>query len=142
MIAVSCKEELITDRYNDLRSKMAPDAHFAIFNVASWMEPWGFGRDNKGAATKIYNEALEAVGMDTVISISDDEYADYTIIALKSQNEIGIVYIVEDNSILNEYVEDLLNYMSVRKAPVVSVPKIPEPKKPDNLVINKLNLFK
>jgi len=142
MIAVSCKEELITERYNDLRSRMAPDAHFAIFNISSWMEPWGFGREHKGIATKIYNEALEALGWDTVTSISDDEYADYIIIALKSQNEIGIVYIAEDNSILKEYTEDLLNYISVRKVPVVYVPKIPEPKKPDNLVINKLNLFK
>ena len=142
MIAVSCKEELITDRYNDLRSKMAPDAHFVIFNIASWMEPWGFGRENKGPATKIYNEALEAIGWDTVCSISDDEYAEYIVIALKSQNEIGIVYIAEDSSMLYEYAEDLLNYISVRKTPVVSTPKIPEPKKPDNLVINKLNLFK
>lgn len=142
MIAVSCKEELITERYEDLRSKMAPDAHFVIFEIGSWMEPWGFGREDREFATKVYNEALEAFGWDTVLSISEDEYAGYIIIALRSQNEIGIVYIAEDNSSLNEYVEDLLNYISVRKVSTVSVPKIPEPKKPDNLVINKLNLFK
>lgn len=142
MIAVSCKEELITERYEFLRKNMAPDAHFTIFNISNWMEPWGFGRENKVAATKIYNEALEAIGEDPVSSISDDEYAEYIIIALKSQNEIGIVVIAEDSSTFNDYAEDLLNYISLRKAPVVSSPKIPEPKKPDNLVINKLNLFK
>lgn len=144
MISVSCKEELITERYEDLMRKMSSDAHFYIFNISCWAEPWGFGRENKGIVNRIYKEALEAIGWDAS-NISDDTNAGYIIIALKSQNEIGIVYIAEDDNLCYEYLEDLLNYIKVSKEYVVrEAPKqrIPEPKKPDNLVINKLNLFK
>lgn len=144
MIGVSCKKELITERYEDLIRKMSSDAHFCIFNISNWADPWCFGRENKGVANKIYKEALEATGWDAS-NISDDINAGYIIIALKSQNEIGIVYITEDDNICHEYLEDLLNYMKVSKEYTVQeIPKqrIPEPKKPDNLVINKLNLFK
>lgn len=141
MIGVSCKEELITERYEFLRKNMAPDAHFSIFLVSSWMEPWGFGRDNKRIATDIYNEFMKIQGFDPVDSISNSEYTDEIIIALRSQNEFGIVYVAEDQSMANEYIEDLLNYLTIRNTPIPSG-KIPEPKKPDNLVIPKMKLFK
>lgn len=144
MIGILCKKKLITERYEDLIRKMSSDAHFCIFGISSWAEPWGFGRENKGIANRIYKEALEAIGWDTN-NISDDVDAGYIIISLKSQNEIGIVYIAEDDNMCREYLEDLLNYIKVSKEYVVQeAPKqrIPEPKKPDNLVINKLNLFK
>ena len=143
MIGVSCKEELITERYEFLRKNMAPDAHFSIFLVSSWMEPWGFGRENKGVATKLYNEFMDLQGLDTVSSISESEYTDEVVIALRSQNEFGIVYVAEDYGMANEYLEDLLNYLIVRNTPTpIPTGKIPEPKKPDNLVIPKMKLFK
>jgi len=144
MICVPCKKELITERYEDLIRKMSSDAHFCVFNISKWAEPWGFGRENKGIANRIYKEALEVMGWDAS-DINDDTYSGYVIIALKSQNEIGIVYIAEDDNICHEYLEDLLNYIKVSKEYAVQeTPKqrIPEPKKSDNLVINKLNLFK
>ena len=144
MVGVSCNKELITERYEDLIRKMSSDAHFCTFNISEWAEPWGFGRENKGIANRIYKEALEAIGWDAN-NISDDINAGYIIIALKSQNEIGIVYITEDNLMCREYLEDLLNYIKVSKEYTVQeAPKqrIPEPKKSDKLIINKLNLFK
>ena len=144
MIGVSCKKELITERYEDLIRKMSSDAHFCIFGISCWAEPWGFERENKGVANRIYKEALEAIGWDAS-TISDDVNAGYIIIALKSQNEIGIVYIAEDDRMCRDYLEDLLNYIKVSKEYALrEAPKqrIPEPKKPDKLVINKLNLFK
>lgn len=143
MIPIFCKEELITERYEFLRKNMAPDAHFSIFLVSNWMEPWGFGRENKGIATKLYNEFMNLQDLDTVSSISEAEYTDDVIIALRSQNEFGIVYVAEDQNMANEFIEDLLNYLIVGNT-ITPVPtgKIPEPKKPDNLVIPKMKLFK
>ena len=144
MIGVSCKKELITERYEDLIKKMSSGAHFYIFNIKDWADPWNFGRENKGIANRIYKEVLDVMGWDES-SISDDTDAGLIIIALKSLNEIGIVYIAEDDNMCHEYLEGLLNYIKVSKEYTVQeTPKqrIPEPKKPDNLVINKLNLFK
>ena len=141
MTGVSCKKELITERYEDLIKKMSSDAHFCIFNVRSWAQPWGFGRENKDIVNKIYKEASEALGCDAD-NISADINTGYIIIALKSQNEIGIVYIAEEDDTCREYLEDLLNYIKISKGYAVrEAPKqrIPEP---DKLVINKLNLFK
>lgn len=143
MVPIFCKEELITERYEFLRKNMAPDAHFSIFLVSSWMEPWGFGRVNKEVATKLYNEFMGLQDADAVSSISESEYTDEVIIALRSQYEFGIVYIAEDLVTANECIEDLLNYLIVRNTPTpIPAGKIPEPKKPDNLVIPRMKLFK
>ena len=143
MIAVSCKEELLIDRFEFLRNNMPSDARISIFLVSSWMEPWGFGRENKAIATQLYNEFMDLQGLDTVSSIAESEYTDEVIIALRSQNEFGILFVAEDQSLANECIEDLLNYLVVRNIPK-SIPtgKIPEPKKPDNLVVPRMNLFK
>lgn len=143
MIAVSCKEELLIDRFEFLRNNMPSDARISIFLVSSWMEPWGFGRENKAIATQLYNEFMDIQTLDTVSSIAESEYTDEVIIALRSQNEFGIIYVAEDSEMCREYLEDLLNYLIIKVTPTLTKTRsIPEPKKPDSLVIPRMNLFK
>ena len=143
MIAVSCKEELLIDRFEFLRNNMPSDARISIFLVSSWMEPWGFGRENEPIATKLYNEFMDIQTLDTVRSIKESEYTDEVIMALHSQNEFGIIYVAEDQGMANEYIEDIINYLIIKNTPTsLKLGSIPEPKKPDNLVIPRMNLFK
>lgn len=149
MEGISCSEELITERYDYLKKHMTPDSHLSIFNIGSWGEPWGFGRENAATANKLYKEAMASLGYVNLEAecdtLSGDEYADYVFITLKSKDQLGIVYIVDGYSELPEYIEDLFNHVAAqvpRNRVPVDIKPAPEPKKPDNLVINRMKLFK
>lgn len=140
MKAISCKEELITDRYDSIRKKITGRAYFSIFAVQSWDEPWGFGRDNKYAATVLYNEFMNAQDWDEVESITEAENCDEIIIVLRSaEDDYGIVWVAEDDAMLRESVEELMNHiLRSETAPKVNS----KPTDIDNIVISKMNLFK
>lgn len=139
---INCDKEYITARYEYLRDHMKGMPRLYIFGIDSWAEPWGFGRQFKSEVNKIYKEAVKVIFDDETNSISDDECSDFIIIALKTDTEIGIVWITEDESLFRETMEDLFNAEVINKKSPVSIPGSPTPNKPDNLVINKLNLFK
>lgn len=139
---INCDKEYITARYEFLRDHMKGAPRLNIFRIDSWAEPWGFGRQFKSEVDKIYKEAVKIIFEDETNSISDDEFSDIIIIALKTDTEIGIVWISEDDSIFREHMEDLFNAEVINKKSPVNIPSSPTPKKPDNLVINKMNLFK
>ena len=138
---INCNKEYITDRYEYLRDHMKGVPRLNIFRINSWAEPWGFGRQFKSEVDKIYKEASKAI-FDEETSILDDELSDFTIIALKTDTEIGIVWISEDEGMFHEHMEDLFNVEVINKKSPVNIPASPTPRKPDNLVINKMNLFK
>ena len=142
---ISCKEEYLTSRYRYLVDNMKGGARLHIFKIRDWDEPYNFGRENKGEATKIYDEAMRCIFEEEVDDIADDEYCDYIIMALKTSNgEVGILWISEDEYIFLEHVEDLFNAL-VNSTPIkkpVELESVPSIKKPDNLVINKMHLFK
>lgn len=139
---INCDKEYITARYEYLRDHMKGVPRLNIFRIDSWDEPWGFGREFKSEVNKIYKEANEVIFGEAPDSISDDEYSDFTIITLKTDTEIGIVWISEDNSMFRENIEDLFNAEVINKKSIVTIPASPTPKKPDDLVINKMHLFK
>lgn len=149
MNGISCQEELITERYDYLKKSMTQDSHLSIFNIAHWKDPWGFGRDNVVKATELYAEALLSLGyidhLNECNTLREDESSDIVFITLKSKDQFGIVYIVDDYSELPEYIEDLFNHVAAqvpRNRVPVDIKQAPEPKKPDNLVINRMKLFK
>lgn len=139
---INCDKEYITARYEYLRDHMKGVPRLAIFAISSWAEPWGFGREFKSEVNKIYIEASKIIFEEEPDSISDDMYSDFTIIALKTDTEIGIVWIAEDIPTFYEEMEDLFNAEVIIKKSPVNIPTSPTPKKPDNLVINKMNIFK
>lgn len=139
---INCDKEYITARYEYLRDHMKGVPRLNVFRIDSWAEPWGFGRQFKSEVNKIYKEANKAIFDCEADSISDDEYSDFIITVLKTDTEMGIVWISEDDSIFREDMEDLFNAEVISKKSPVNIPASPTPKKPDNLVINKLNLFK
>lgn len=139
---INCDKEYLTARYEYLRDHMKGAPRLTIFDVSNWDEPWGFGRQFKSEVNKIYKEASKIIFDEDPDSISDDELSDSVIIALKTDTEIGIVWISEDYSILKEHMEDLFNAEVINKRSPVAIPASPTPKKPDNLVINKMHLFK
>lgn len=136
---INCDKEYITARYEYLRNNTKGVPRLITFKVDSWAEPWGFGRQFKSEVNKIYREATRIIFDEESDSISDDEYSDFIIIALKTDTEIGIVWISEDDYIFREHMEDLFNAEVINKKSPVA---IPTPKKPDNLVINKMHIFK
>lgn len=140
---INCDKEYITARYEYLKNHMKSGSRIRIFYISSWAEPWGFGRENKAEVSRIYKEAVKSIFDETVNSILDDEHSDYMITVLYNQDEMGIVWISEDPSMFMESVEDLFN-TEIAKEPnrPVNLGSSPNVKKPDNLVINKLNLFK
>ena len=140
---INCSEELLTARYEYLKNHMKSGSKIRIFNISSWAEPWGFGRENKAEVSKIYKEAVECIFDDDVDYITDDECSDYIITVLSNKDEVGIVWISEDPSMFMESMEDLFN-IELASAPnrPVNLGSSPNVKKPDNLVINRLNLFK
>ncbi len=140
MNCISCDKEYITARYEYLRDHMKGTPRLNIFGIDSWAEPWGFGRQFKSEVDKIYKEAFKIIFDDETNSISDDEYSDAIIIALKTDTETGIIWISEDEELLKENMEDLFNAEVISKKSPVNIPA--SPKKPDNLVINRMNLFK
>lgn len=140
---INCSEEFITARYEYLKNHMKDGSKIRIFSIGSWAEPWGFGRENKAEVSKIYKEAIKAIFDDEVTYISDDEYCDYIITVLSNKDEVGIVWISEEPSTFMENMEDLFNAEITNKSTrPVNLGSAPKVKKPDNLVINKLNLFK
>jgi len=138
---IKCDKEYITARYEYLRDHIKGVPRLTSFKVNDWAQPWAFGIDYKAGASVIYKEAIDVIFEEDVESISDDECTDYIIIALKSDNEIGIVWISEDDYIFMEHMEDLFNAEVINKKTPVSIPSVASPKKPDNLVINRMNLF-
>lgn len=138
---ISCDKEYITARYEYLRDHMKGVTRLTSFIVGDWAQPWAFGIDYKAKASVIYKEAIEKIFEEEVESISDDEYTGYVIIALKSDNEIGIVWVSEDEDIFREHMEDLFNAEVINKKSPVNIPASPTPKKPDNLVINRMHIF-
>ena len=140
MKAISCKAELLTERYEFLRKNMSSSAKFSIFPANSWGEPWGFGRDNKHIALRLYNEFMQVQDLDTIDNVSEFNCSDEVIIALRTEDAIGIVYIAEDEGMFKEYMEDILNYITMRND--LFPANVPEPKKPDNLVIPRMHIFK
>ena len=144
MNAVHCNLELSTDRYDYLQ-KQIPFGKIAIFRLSEWGHPWGFGRDNKKVANILFKEVLISTHCDydenDVIDIEDGAWIeDSIIIALKDSNNIGIVYVEEETDLFPDLVRDLMNHI-ISKSSILTR-TTPEPKKPDNLVINKLKLFK
>lgn len=139
---INCDKEYITTRYEYLRDHMKGIPRLSIFRIDSWAEPWGFGRQFKSEVNKVYKEAIKIIFDEESDSISDDEYSDFIVMALKSDTEMGIIWISEDEGMLHEHMEDLFNVEVINKKSPVAIPSSPTPKKPDNLVINKLNLFK
>lgn len=146
MKGISCDKELITERYDYLKRNMTPDSHLSIFGIENWSEPWGFGRENIVEANKLYKEAMTCLGYvdnpDECGVLSSDIYNDFVFITLKSKDQIGIVYIVDGYSDLSEYVEDLFNHVAAQipnKIPTLG--DVSKPRKPDNLIINRLKLF-
>ena len=102
---INCSEEFITARYEYLKNHMKDGSRIQIFNIGSWAKPWGFGRENKAEASKIYREAVKVIFDDEVNYISDDEYSDYIITTLSNEDEVGIVWISEDLSMFMENME-------------------------------------
>lgn len=147
MTGISCDEELITKRYDYLKKSMTPDSHLSIFNIASWKEPWGFGRDNAVKANDLYAEALLSLGyissLNECKTLSGDEGNGFIFITLKSKDQFGIVYIVDDYADLPDYVEDLFNHVAVQvpSSSALQLKQVPKSNKPDNLVINRMKLF-
>lgn len=139
---INCDKEYITVRYEYLRDHMKGAPRLTSFRVDEWAEPWGFGRQFKSEVNKIYKEANKIIFDDVPDSISDDEYSGFIIIALRTDTEIGIVWISEDEVMFREEIGDLFNAEILSKRSPVSIPSSPTPKKPDNLVINKMHLFK
>lgn len=139
---INCDKAYITARYEYLKDHMKGIPRLSIFRIDSWAEPWGFGRQFKSEVNKIYREANKAIFDEEANSISDDEYSDFIIITLKTDTEVGIVWITENESLLIEAMENLFNAEVINKKSLVTVPASPAVKKPDNLVINKLHLFK
>lgn len=140
MNLISCNEEYLTARYEYIRNNMKGVPRLSIFDISNWAEPWGFGRDNKAEANILYREAFKAIFDENPSdSISNDINTGFIIIALKTDKEIGIVWISEDEELFRENMEDLFNAEVINKKSPVN---IPTPKKPDNLVINKMHIFK
>lgn len=139
---INCDKEYITARYEYLRDHMKGVPRLITFCIDSWDKPWSFGRQYKSEVNKIYKEAVKVIFDDDVNSISDDECTSYIIIALKTDTEIGIVWISEEECIFKEQMEDLFNAEVINKKSSINIPASPTPKKPDNLVINKMHLFK
>lgn len=139
---INCDKEYITSRYEFLRDHMKGIPRLNIFRIDDWAEPWGFGRQFKYEVNKIYKEATKIIFDEEVNSISDNELTELIIITLKTDTEVGIVWISEDNSIFKEHMEDLFNAEIISKKSLVSIPASPTPKKLDNLVINRMKLFK
>lgn len=139
---INCDKEYITARYEYLRDHMKGVPRLYIFGICDWAEPWGFGRQFKSEVNKIYKEAAKIILDEEPESISDDEYSDFYIITLKTDTEMGIVWISGDMSDFYECVEDLFNAEVISKKSPVNIPASPTPKKPDNLVINRMHLFK
>ena len=139
---IKCDKEYITARYEYLRDHMKGVPRLTTFTVGNWDEPWGFGKEYKTEASVIYKEAINKIFEEDVESISDDEYTDYILIVLKSDNEFGIVWVSEDEDIFKENMEDLFNAEVINKKTPANIPAVASPNKPDNLVINKMHLFK
>ena len=140
MNLISCNEEYLTARYEYIRNNMKGVPRLSIFDISNWAEPWGFGRDNKAEANILYREAFKAIFDENPSdSISNDINTGFIIIVLKTDKEIGIVWISEDEELFRENMEDLFNAEVINKKSPVA---IPTPKKPDNLVINKMHIFK
>lgn len=137
---INCNKEYITARYEYLRDHMKGVPRLSIFNISNWAEPWGFDRMNKAEVNKMYREAFETIfDEDPADSISDDVNSGFIIITLKTDTEIGIVWISEEEEIFREDMEDLFNAEVINKKSPVNIPATP--KKPDNFVINRMNLF-
>ena len=139
---INCDKEYITARYEYLRDHMKGVPRLSIFKIDSWAEPWGFGRQFKSEVDKIYKEAIKIIFDEEADSILDDEYSDFIIIALRTDTEMGIIWISEDEGMFHEHMEDLFNAEVINKKSPVAIPSSPTPKKPDNLVINKMHIFK
>jgi len=139
---INCDKEYITARYEYIRDHMKGVPKLITFKVRSWNQPWAIGIGYKVRASVIYKEAINRIFEEEVELISDDEDTDYIIIALKSDDEFGIVWISEDDFMFKEHMEDLFNAEVINKKSPVTITASPTPKKPDNLVINKMNLFK
>lgn len=145
MKGISCDKELITERYDYLKKNMTPDSHLSIFHIRSWCEPWGFGRENVADANKLYKEVMTCLGYvddPDECNLRDDDYADFIFITLKSKDQIGIIYVVESYEDLPEYIENLFNHVAAQiPNKALTLGAVSEPRKPDNLVINRLKLF-
>jgi len=142
MIFINCDKEYITTRYEYLRDHMKGMPRLSIFSINNWAEPWGFGRQFKSEVDRIYKEASKIILDEESESISVDALSDFVIIALKTDTEMGIIWISEDEGLLHEHMEDLFNAEVINKKSAGAIPASPTPKKPDNLVINKMHLFK
>lgn len=137
---INCDKEYLTSRYKYLRDHMKGAPRLSVFDISNWAEPWGFGRQFKSEVNKIYREAFRVIFDDiSSDSISDDVNSGFIIITLKTDTEIGIVWISEDEGLFRENMEDLFNAEVINKKSLVN---IPSPNKPDNLVINKMHIFK
>jgi len=140
---INCDKEYLTARYEYIRNSIRGVPRLSIFNISSWAEPWGFGRENKFKVDILYREAFKAIFDDIPSdSISDDLLSGFIITVLRTDTEIGIVWISEDEELFRENMEDLFNAEVINKKSLVDIPSSPTPKKPDNLIINKMHLFK
>ena len=134
---INCDKEYITSRYEYLRDHMKGVPRLTTFEIRDWAEPWGFGRQFKSEVDRIYKEACKIIFDEDPNSILDEMCSDAIIIALNTDTETGIVWISEDDCIFREHMEDLFNAEVINKKSSVATPK-----KSDNLIINKMHIFK
>ena len=150
MEGIKCSDQFFTDRLDHLLEKI-PDGKLAIFNINDWMEPWGFGRENKRIASVLYKEA--ALSMEVYDdydfpegwNISDSEYTDDWIITLRNDGLIGIVCVYEDDDTrcLADSLIDISNYLLCKlNAPKVGTLKSAPKTFKDKIEVPKMDLFK
>ena len=140
MNLINCDKEYLTARYEYIRNSIKGVPKLSIFNICSWAEPWGFGRENKFKVDILYREAFKAIFDDIPSdSITNDINSGFIITVLRTDTEIGIVWISEDEELFRENMEDLFNAEVINKKSPSNIPSL---KKPDNLVINRMHIFK
>lgn len=149
MEGIKCSDQYSADRLNYLLEKI-PDGKLAIFNINDWMEPWGFGRENKKIASDLYKEAAlsmevwEDYDFPEGWNISDSEYTDDWIVTLRNNKFIGIVHVFadDDKRCLCDFTLDISNHLLYKLyAPKVKVANGPKAFE-DKIGVPKMNLFK
>lgn len=149
MEGIKCSDRFFTDRLDHLLEKI-PDGKLSIININDWMEPWGFGRENKKIASDLYKEAAlsmevwEDYDFSEGWNISDSEYTDDWIVTLRNDKFIGIVYVFEDDDkrCLADSIVDISNHLLYKlNAPKVGHSEAPKTFK-DKIEVPKMDLFK
>lgn len=150
MEGIKCSDQFFTDRLDHLLEKI-PDGKLAVFNINDWMEPWGFGRENRKTASDLYKEAALSIEVwddydfSESWTISDSEYTDDWIITLRNDKFIGVVYVFadDDKRCLADSLIDISNHLLYKlNAPKVETLRSAPKTFKDKIEVPKMNLFK